>query len=44
MTKKQHIKIGVISVVGCIGCSIGMAFSGIMAVVALGEAFKKEDK
>jgi tetrahydromethanopterin S-methyltransferase subunit F len=44
MNKKQHIMIGVMSTVGFFGCAIGMAFTGIMAGVAFGEAFKKEDK
>lgn len=44
MKKKQHIMIGAMSVVGFVGCSIGMAFTGIMATVSFGEAFKKEDK
>lgn len=44
MKKKQHIMIGVMSMVGFIGCSIGMTFTGIMANVAFSEAFKKEEK
>lgn len=44
MKKKQHIMIGVMSMVGFVGCSIGMAFTGIMANVAFSEAFKKEEK